>query len=141
MNLPLGATQVEPENTESVDLLVCGAHMKDLALNHQLIELGANFKQRTTTSENYSLYCLAGGPPLRPGLVRTPNQGEKIEVEIWRIPKNQLGALLVQIPHPLGLGSVEIDSGEWVKGFICEGIGIEGAEDITDSKGWRYFLN
>ncbi|QIA64984.1 allophanate hydrolase [Vibrio astriarenae] len=140
MNLPLGATQVELESSESVDLLVCGAHMKDLALNHQLIELGANFKQRTTTSENYSLYCLAGGPPLRPGLVRTPNKGEKIEVEIWRVPKKQLGALLVQIPHPLGLGSVEIDSGEWVKGFICEGIGIEGAEDITQTGGWRHFL-
>lgn len=140
MHLPLGATQVEPESSESVDLLVCGAHMKDLALNHQLIELGANFKQRTTTSENYSLYCLAGGPPLRPGLVRNANQGQKIEVEIWRIPKNKLGALLVQIPHPLGLGSVEIDSGEWVKGFICEGIGIQDAKDISETGGWRHFL-
>ncbi|WP_117232995.1 allophanate hydrolase [Vibrio maerlii] len=140
MNLPLGATLVELDGVESVDLLVCGAHMKDLALNHQLIELGANFKLRTTTSESYSLYCLAGGPPLRPGLVRNPNQGQKIEVEIWRVPKKQLGALLVQIPHPLGLGSVEIDSGEWVKGFICEGIGIEGATDISKTGGWRYFL-
>ncbi len=140
MSLPLGATQIEHESSESVDLLVCGAHMKDLALNHQLIELGASFKQRTTTSENYSLYCLAGGPPLRPGLVRNLNKGQKIEVEIWRVPKNQLGSLLVQIPHPLGLGSVEIDSGEWVKGFICEGIGVEGATDISETGGWRSFL-
>lgn len=140
MNLPLGATQVELDSSDCIDLLVCGAHMKDLALNHQLIELGANFKQRTTTSEYYSLYCLAGGPPLRPGLVRNQNQGQKIEVEIWRVPKKQLGSLLVQIPHPLGLGSVEIDSGEWVKGFICEGIGIEGATDITATGGWRTFL-
>lgn len=140
MNLPLGATKIEPENADSVDLLVCGAHMKDLALNHQLIDLGANFKKRTTTSEHYALYCLAGGPPLRPGLVRSQNEGQKIEVEIWRIPKKQLGALLVQIPHPLGLGSVELDSGEWVKGFICESIGIEGATDITGTGGWRNFL-
>ncbi|MEH0688304.1 allophanate hydrolase [Vibrio cholerae] len=140
MNLPLGATEIELESSESIDLLVCGAHMKDLALNHQLIELGANFKRRTTTSEHYSLYCLAGGPPLRPGLVRHPNQGQKIEVEIWRVPKKQLGALLMQIPHPLGLGRVEIDSGDWVAGFICEGIGIEGATDITQTGGWRYYL-
>lgn len=140
MNLPLGATEIELESSESVDLLVCGAHMKDLALNHQLIELGANFKQRTTTSEHYSLYCLAGGPPLRPGLVRHSNQGQKIEVEIWRVPKKQLGSLLMQIPHPLGLGRVEIDSGDWVTGFICEGIGIEGATDITQTGGWRYYL-
>ncbi|GEA60980.1 allophanate hydrolase [Vibrio comitans] len=140
MNLPLGVTQVEPESADIVDLLVCGAHMKGLALNHQLIELGANFKKRTTTSENYSLYCLAGGPPSRPGLVRAHSNGQKIEVEIWRIPKKHLGALLVQIPHPLGLGSVQLESGDWVKGFICEGIGIEGATDITETGGWRHFL-
>ncbi|WP_295894625.1 allophanate hydrolase [uncultured Vibrio sp.] len=140
INLPLGATQVDLESAESIDLLVCGAHMKGLPLNHQLIELGANFKQCTTTSERYSLYCLAGGPPLRPGLVRNPSQGQKIEVEIWRVPKKHLGAFLEQIPHPLGLGSVELASGKWVKGFICEGIGIEGANDITEAGGWRHFL-
>ncbi len=140
MSLPLGATEKELDNSECVDLLVCGAHMRDLALNHQLIELGANFKQRTTTSENYALYCLAGGPPLRPGLVRSPQQGKSIDVEIWRVPVQKLGALLVQIPHPLGLGSVEIASGEWVKGFICESIGLEGATDITSYGSWRKYL-
>jgi allophanate hydrolase len=122
--------------------------MKDLPLNHQLVELGANFKMRTKTSPKYALYCLAGGPPLRPGLVRKqsqelnldPNQMQGIEVEVWRIPKHHLGALLEQIPHPLGLGSVELASGEWVKGFICEAIGIEGARDITSTGGWRSFL-
>ncbi|CAH1551767.1 allophanate hydrolase [Vibrio owensii] len=140
MNLPLGATQIQLANRDSVDLLVCGAHMKDLTLNHQLIELGANFKLRTTTSENYALYCLAGGPPLRPGLVRMPEQGKRIEVEIWRIPKRHIGALLEQIPHPLGLGNVELDSGQWVKGFICEPIAVDGSTDITHTGGWRRFI-
>ncbi|MCL9773565.1 allophanate hydrolase [Vibrio methylphosphonaticus] len=140
MGLPLGATQVELESAECMDLLVCGAHMNGLPLNHQLIELGANFKRRTTTADRYSLYCLAGGPPLRPGLVRNQVQGERIDVEVWRIPKKHLGALLEQIPHPLGLGSVELASGKWVKGFICEGIGIEEATDITETGGWRHFL-
>ncbi|MGF1682117.1 allophanate hydrolase [Photobacterium minamisatsumaniensis] len=141
MGLPLGATQLELDDTENVDLLVCGAHMKDLALNHQLNELGANFKKQTTTSAHYSLYCLAGEPPLRPGLVRNKQQGKNIEVEVWRIPKQKLGSLLVQIPHPLGLGTVELESGEWIKGFICESIGLEGATDITRFGGWRNFLS
>lgn len=140
MNLPLGAMHNELDNSDSLDLLVCGAHMKGLPLNHQLIDLGANFKLKTTTSDNYSLYCLSGSAPLRPGLVRTPAQGHKIEVEVWRIPKSHLGSLLEQIPHPLGLGSVELDSGQWLTGFICEAIGIEGASNITNTGGWRNFL-
>jgi allophanate hydrolase len=140
MNLPLGATGRSLPNVETMDLLVCGAHMKDLALNHQMIELGANLKQSTLTSSNYSLYCLAGGPPLRPGLVRNEDNGQAIAVEVWRMPKNKVGALLAQIPHPLGLGTVELESGEWVKGFICESIGLVGAKEITHFGGWRKFL-
>jgi allophanate hydrolase len=69
-----------------------------------------------------------------------PEQGKRIEVEIWRIPKRHIGALLEQIPHPLGLGNVELDSGQWVKGFICEPIAVDGSTDITHTGGWRSFI-
>ena len=45
------------------------------------------------------------------------------------------------IPSPLGIGTVVLDNGETVKGFICENAGIDGAEDITNYGGWRNFLS
>ncbi|PWI31969.1 allophanate hydrolase [Vibrio albus] len=127
--------------SKTMDLLVCGAHMEGLPLNEQLTSLGGVLKEKTSTSAKYKMYKLAGGPPFRPGVVRDEEQGTDIEVEVWAISTGSIGALLAQIPHPLGLGSVELVSGEWVKGFICEPIGIQGAQDISEYGGWRGFLN
>jgi allophanate hydrolase len=44
------------------------------------------------------------------------------------------------IPPPLGLGSVQLADGRWVKGFICEGAGLVGATDISAFGGWRAYL-
>ena len=41
---------------------------------------------------------------------------------------------------PLGIGSVELGDGRWVKGFICEGLGLADATDITAHGGWRPYL-
>ncbi|SHO56272.1 allophanate hydrolase [Vibrio quintilis] len=139
-HLPVGATGIYPDSTRRLDLLVCGAHMQGLPLNHQLTELGATLKQVTQTSSRYQLYALAGGPPARPGLVRNEAEGVSLDVEVWSIPMDAVGAFLSQIPHPLGLGSVELLSGEWVKGFICEPAGLEGAENISHFGGWRGYL-
>jgi allophanate hydrolase len=40
----------------------------------------------------------------------------------------------------LGLGSVELMDGTWVKGFICEPGGLVGAEDISPLGGWRAYI-
>lgn len=47
-----------------------------------------------------------------------------------------------QVPPPLGIGSVELEDGSWVKGFICEGWVAESpaAREITHLGGWRTFL-
>lgn len=139
-SFPLGATGQYSSINTSVDLLVCGAHMQGLPLNYQLLELGGSLKAKTKTAAHYQLVQLAGGPPMRPGLIRNSTQGQKIEVEIWRIPQHQLGSLLAQIPHPLGLGKVELENQHWVTGFICEPIGLEGAKDVSQFNGWRRFL-
>ena len=49
----------------------------------------------------------------------------------------RVGALLDTIPAPLGLGSVELDDGSAVIGFLAEEHGIRGAQDITIAGGWR----
>lgn len=137
--LPLGNIG-KYDSEETMPLLVCGAHMSGLPLNHQLIELGGDFSECTQTSNDYRFYALAGGPPYRPGLVRDTQSGGKIDVEIWQLPIKSIGQLLAEIPHPLGLGSVELVNGEWVKGFICEPIATEGARDITHMKSWRRYM-
>ncbi len=137
--LPLGATGETIDKQSMMDIVVCGAHMQGLPLNHQLIELGGFLKAKTRTSENYRFYALAGGPPYRPGLVRDTDKGRAIEVEVWQVPTQGVGRLLAQIPHPLGLGSVELEEGSWVKGFICEPIATVGAEEITHLKSWRNY--
>lgn len=138
--LPLGATGQFLPQDERVDLLVCGAHMQGLPLNHQLTGVGAVRKSQGQTAAKYRMYALAGGPPYRPGLARDEENGESLNIEVWSFPKHALGELLTQIPHPLGLGKVELSDGSWVTGFICEAVGMVGADDITSFGGWREYL-
>lgn len=147
--LPTGAfncdqpalTQAPVQDNRYINVLVCGAHLTGQPLNWQLTERGAQLSEVTTTSNRYKMVALAGGPPLRPGLIYTDKgDGAKIEVEIWRIPADQLGSFVTGIPAPLGIGKVELADGRHVAGFICEPIGIEGATDITHLGGWEAYL-
>lgn len=127
-------------DTRTIDVLVCGAHLAGLPLNHQLTERQAVLLEATHTAPSYRMYRLAGGPPVRPGLIREPDRGVALPVEIWRMPADRFGSFVAGIPEPLGIGKVELADGRWVSGFICEPIGLEGAEDITGFGGWRGFI-
>lgn len=131
-----------PARSERIELAVCGAHMSGLPLNRQLTELGATFVAGARTSANYRFYALAGGPPMRPGLIRSEKPGAaSIALEIWSLPKAAVGAFLEGIPAPLGIGSIELSDGTWVKGFLCETAGLHGATDISHLADWRVFLS
>ena len=101
--------------------------------------LGARFVRKAQTAPHFHLYALAGGPPARPGLVRA-NDGAAIAIEIWAVPKSRFGDFIVGVPHPLGIGTLTLDTGEAVKGFICEAVGLDGAMDVTQYGGWRNYL-
>ena len=145
LNIALGSTTHPlPKTTakqagvsDRIELLVCGAHLEGLPLNWQLTDRGGKLVKKTTTSENYRLYALAGGPPERPGIVRDETLGTSIEVEVWSLPTAQLGSFVANIPAPLGIGKVELADGSWLTGFICEPYGIDTATDITHKGGWR----
>jgi allophanate hydrolase len=124
----------------SIKLAVCGAHLSGQPLNHQLLELGATLVESTITVPRYRLYVLPGGPPFRPGLVRDMTAGNAIEVEVWNLPVEQVGDFIRQVPAPLGIGRIELVSGEWVNGFICEGYAVAQAKEITHLGGWRRFV-
>ena len=126
---------------DQIAIAVCGAHMSGLPLNHQLTELGGRFLKATSTAPCYSFHALAGGPPVRPGLVRRQTGGASIALELWTLPKTSLGHLICQIPAPLGLGSIELEDGSRATGFLCEAAGTLGATEITSAGGWRQYLS
>jgi allophanate hydrolase len=119
---------------------VVGAHLQGQPLNHELVDRGGELGSRTTTAPCYRLYRLDGGPPLRPALERVSGAGAAIEVEVWMLDDAGLGAVVGGVARPLGIGSVELADGRWVKGFICEPAGLVGALDITEHGGWRRYL-
>jgi allophanate hydrolase len=124
---------------DHIAVAVCGAHMTGLALNHQLRERDGRLVQTTRTKACYRLFALPGGPPLRPGLIRVASGGGAIDVEVWSLPAERVGSFLSGIPAPLGLGKIELESGDWVTGFLCEAFAAEGAVDITAYGGWRAY--
>lgn len=124
---------------QRVSIAVCGAHMRGLPLNHQLTEVGGLYEETMRTSADYRFYALSGGPPYRPGLVRS-TEGVQIEVELWSLPVAAYGAFITGIPAPLGIGRVELEDGREVQGFVCEAYAIEAAKDISSFGGWRQYL-
>ena len=96
----------------------------------------------TTTSSDYKLYALPGGPPHRPGLVHVEasEQGTAIEVEVWEMPESEFGSFVARIPVPLGIGTVTLVNGEAVQGFLCERYAVALAADISHYGGWRAYL-
>jgi allophanate hydrolase len=50
------------------------------------------------------------------------------------------GAFAAEVPPPLGIGSLQLVDGSWVKGFICEPCGFDGAQDISAYGGFGAYV-
>ena len=122
-----------------VRVAVCGAHMSGLPLNHQLTERGARLVRRARTAPHYRLFALAGFAPPRPGLLRAA-PGHAIAIEVWEVPSAALGSFVDGIPAPLGIGTVELEDGESLRGFLCEAYATAAAEDVSALGDWRAYL-
>ena len=122
-----------------IRVAVCGAHMSGLPLNHQLTERGARLARKTRTAPQYRFYALTEFSPPRPGLVRA-EAGAAIEVEVWEVPSEAFGSFVDGIPSPLGIGTVALEDGTQVKGFLCEAHAVRSARDISGLGSWRNFI-
>jgi allophanate hydrolase len=122
-------------------MAVVGAHLSGQPLNWQMTQRKARLVRTVKTHADYRMYVLPNSTPAKPGLVYVPGYaGNGIELEIWAMPEDTVGGFLAGIPAPLGLGTVRLEDGTSVKGFLCEPAGIEGAEEITHLGGWRHYL-
>ncbi|GAC1315237.1 MAG: allophanate hydrolase [Acidimicrobiales bacterium] len=125
---------------DGFDLAVVGAHLEGQPLHHQLVDLDARLVVRTSTSPEYRLFALPDTSPPKPGLVRVgPDDGARIEVEVYRLSPEAFGRFVAAIPAPLCVGRVVLEGGRSVSGFLCEPAAIVGARDITSWGGWRAF--
>ncbi|HWP07790.1 MAG TPA: allophanate hydrolase [Polyangiaceae bacterium] len=131
-----------PTREGDVLLAVAGAHLSGQPLNHQLTSRGARLLRAQRSAADYKLYALAGTTPPKPGLVRTPgHSGAGIELEVWSLTTEAFGSFVAAVPAPMVIGTVVLDDGSSVKGFLCEPAALTGALDITAHGGWRAFLD
>lgn len=138
--VPAATIQQRPAGS-TVKVAVVGAHLSGLPLNWQLTERGAWLHSRTRTAPLYRLHALANTSPPKPGLLRVgPEQGASIELEVWEMPLAAYGSFVALIPGPLGIGSIALDDGTQVQGFLCEAAALHDAADITACGGWRAYL-
>jgi allophanate hydrolase len=121
-------------------LAVAGAHLRGLPLNPQLVERGARFVAEVHSAAAYRLYTFTDGSIRKPGMVRAAEGGIRVPLELWDLPEAAWGSFMALIPHPLGLGRVELEDGAWVTGFLMEASAIPRCVDITQHGGWKAYL-
>ena len=139
--VPSPAEAAPAAGPDEIEIMVVGAHLSGMALNHELISRQARFLRAVATKPDYRLFALAGGPPFRPGLMRVAaGEGVAIDTEVWALPAGAFGSFVAGVPSPLGIGTTQLADGTTPKGFIVEAEGLKGATDISHFGGWRAYM-
>ncbi|MFH8252017.1 allophanate hydrolase [Microbacterium sp. B2969] len=120
-------------------LFVVGAHLRGQPLNRQLVAAGGRLVGDASTADEYAFHALAVSPP-KPGLVHTGPGGAAIEGEVWELPAAGFAAVVDAVPPPLSIGSVLLEDGTRVAGFLATPGALDGAVDISALGGWRAHL-
>jgi allophanate hydrolase len=122
--------------TDSVELVVFGAHLRGGALVHQLTDLGARWAGELTTTPRYRMSVLPT-VPAKPAVTRVPDgaSGTALLGHRWLLSPAALGRFLAALPAPMQLGKVEFDDGTWRTAFGCDGAAATG-RDISEYGSW-----
>ena len=125
--------------TGGVDLAVFGAHLRGQPLNPQLTALGARCGGPVRTAPEYRMVALPTRPA-KPGIVRDRAHGASLVGERWTLSTGALGTFLRDLPAPMALGPVHLDTGETVIGFHCDPDTARTGTDITHHRSWTAYL-
>ena len=115
--------------------------MSGLPLNGQLTELGGRLESAGKTAPAYRFYALPGGPPHRPGMVRVAEGGGAIELEVWSLPADKVGAFAA----PDSRAARPRHGRAWPMARPCwassaRAMPPRARKDITSLGGWRAYL-
>jgi allophanate hydrolase len=143
--LPLGATgspcpreQALPGLETGIAVAVFGAHLRGQPLHQRMLALGGRFAGECRTAPLYRCHLIPGAMP-RPGLVRVAEGGGALMGEIYHLPAAGFGRLVGEVMPPLAIGTVVLDDGRELKGYLCEAAMAAGTPDITAHGGWRAY--
>ena len=121
----------------SLEVVCVGAHMRGMALNHEMEAVEAEFVAERKTAAAYDMFALKA--VRKPLLLRGGTTS--FDVEVWRIPMANVGQFLRDsVKAPLCLGDVLLDDGTEIKGFLGEAYAKVDAIDVSHFKGWRHYL-
>jgi allophanate hydrolase len=139
-----GSAQPSPPRDETpapaeVKLAVVGAHLAGMPLHWQLGSRGARLALRCRTAPVYRLYAMATSPP-KPALIHVGEGGSALEVEVYALGLEAFGSFVAEVPPPLAIGTVTLEDGTEVKGFVAEPRAVDGARDVTAFGGWRAYI-
>jgi allophanate hydrolase len=124
----------------AIPIAVVGAHLSGQPLNAQLTGRGARLLGTARTAACYRLHALSTEPP-KPGLRRVERDGSHIELEIWELAPSHFGDFVASVPSPMTIGTVILEDGSDVPGFLCEPVALQDAPDISVFGGWRRYLS
>lgn len=127
-------------NPGRVRLAVVGAHLSGMPLHWQLTSREARFVRKTRTADTYRLFAMTADTPWRPALIHCGPGGSRIELEIYELEMSAFGSFVMEVRPPLAIGTVALEDGTSVCGFVAEPRATTGALDITGYGGWRAYL-
>ena len=111
--------------------------MAGLPANHELLACGGEYVRLTRTDGTYRLHVLDTPLGPRPGIERTRERGPGVEVELWAMAPEQLGAFSAKVPPQLAIGPVTLLDGSTALGFLGA-----ASDEVADSRlvpSWRAF--
>ena len=122
---------------DEVLLAVNGTLMRGLELNGNLLAAGARFVREDRTDPCYRIWTI---DDRHPAMLRTPGEGNAVDVEIWQVPREGLAGILLAEPPGLAIGKVVLQDGSIVLGVLGEPFLCAGRREITQFGGWRGYL-
>jgi hypothetical protein len=120
-----------------IHLAVNGTLMRGLALNVNMIGAGAVFVKEAYTAPIYRLWSIRD---IHPAMMRVPDGGVAIALEIWAVPPAGLGQILEQEPPGLCIGKILLADRKVVLGVLGEAFLCRNQLEISQWGGWRSYI-
>src|SRR5262249_16719819 len=121
---------------EPVSLFVNGTLMCGLVLHANLAD--ATYVGPARTAPRYRLYAVRDDHPAM--ITAPPGDGTAVSGEIYQVALSDLQPVPPREPEGLGLGVIDLDTGESCLGILWTSHGLpQRAVDISVFGGWREY--